>query len=145
MRRGGIGDPENWGTGRRAGTGSMTSPAKGRALDRDRLRKLLALLGSDHDGEVLNAARRIDALVKAAGASWHGLIPDEAPVPHKSTDADLDRLDQLLASELVADILKIRLRDMRLALKRGRLADCDIRLLRILYRKAVIDGTIIEA
>ena|ERR1700733_10055108 len=123
----------------------MKTPRNGTALDLDRLRKLLALLGSDHDGEVLNAARRIDALVKSAGTDWQALIPDR-PAPARATDsADLEKLDQLLASERVADILKIRLGDMRAALKRGRLAEADRRLLRILHRKAVIDGAVAEA
>ena len=53
---------------------------------------------------------------------------------------DLEQLDALLASDRVADMLKLRLCDMRAALKRGRLAEADRRLLRILHRKAVIDG-----
>ena len=122
----------------------MKPPRNGTALDRDRLRKLLGMLGSDQDGEVLNAARLIDASIKAAGASWQALIPD-APEPRRLPNAaDLERLDQLLASERVADILKLRLRDMRANLKRGQLADAERRLLRILHRKAVIDGVIVE-
>jgi hypothetical protein len=123
----------------------MKMPPNGTVLDRDRLRKLLALLGSDQDGEVLAAARRIDALVKAAETDWQALIPD-APAPPRRADAgDLDKLDELLASDRVADILKIRLGDMRIALQRGRLAEADRRLLRILHRKAVIEGAIAEA
>jgi hypothetical protein len=122
----------------------MKPPRNGTALDRDRLRKLLGMLGSDQEGEVLNAARLIAASIKAAGASWQALIPD-APEPRRSPNAaDLERLDQLLASERVADILKLRLRDMRAALKHGQLAEADRRLLRILHRKAVIDGAIVE-
>jgi hypothetical protein len=127
------------------GSWPMKPPRNGTALDRDRLRKLLALLGSDQDGEVLNAARRIDALIKAADTGWQALIPDapeERPTPRL---ADLDRLNQLLASKRVADILKIRLNDMRTALKRGQLAESDRRLMRILHRKAVIDGAIVES
>jgi hypothetical protein len=123
----------------------MKTPRNGTAVDRDKLRKLLALLGSDQDGEVLNAARRIDALVKAAGIGWEALIPDAPAAGRNSDSADLEKLDQLLASEGVADILKIRLGDMRVALKRGRLAEADRRMLRILHRKAVIDGAIVEA
>jgi hypothetical protein len=122
----------------------MKPPRNGTALDRDRLRKLLALLGSDHDGEVLNAARRIDALIKAADTGWQVLIPDVPDERPRPRLADLDRLDQLLASDRVADILKIRLNDMRAALKRGQLAESDRRLMRILHRKAVIDGAIVE-
>ena len=123
----------------------MKTPRNGTALDRDKLRKLLALLGSDQDGEVLNAARRIDALVKAAGLNWQALIPDAPAAERHADSADLEKLDQLLASDQVADILKIRLGDMRVALKRGRLAEADRRMLRILHRKAVIDGAIVEA
>jgi hypothetical protein len=47
-------------------------------LDRDRLGKLLEMLGSDHDGEVVNAARAADRLVRASGLRW----PDIAmPAP----------------------------------------------------------------
>jgi len=37
------------------------------ALDRDRLAKLLGMLGADHDGEVVNAARAADRLVRRSG------------------------------------------------------------------------------
>jgi hypothetical protein len=149
MCRDGIGDPgrtrgrnarKRWQTGRNL-TG-MKRPRRTPDLDRNRLRKLLALLGSDQDGEVLNAARHIDALVKAAGTDWQALIPDAAPAGLPSDD--LIRLDQLIASERVADVLKLRLRDMRSALQRGQLAEADRRLLRVLHRKAVIDGAIVE-
>ena len=123
----------------------MKASRNGTALDRDRLRKLLALLGSDHDGEVLAAARRIDALIKAAGTDWPALIPDPPAPPRAADSGDLAKLDELLASERVADILKLRLGDMRIALKRGKLGEADRRLLRILHRKAIIDGAIAEA
>ena len=122
----------------------MKTPRNGIAPDRDRLRKLLALLGSDQDGEVLAAARRIDALVKAAGTDWQMLLPDPPAPPRAADGGDLQKLEELLACERVADILKIRLGDMRQALKRGRLAEADRRLLRILHRKAVIEGAIAE-
>lgn len=149
MCRGGIGDPgrtRGRNTRKRSQTGrnsrGMKRPRRLPDLDRDRLRKLLALLGSNQDGEVLNAARHIDALVKAAGTDWQALIPDPAPTELPSDD--LVRLEQLIASERVADVLKLRLRDMRSALQRGRLAEADRRLLRVLHRKAVIDGAIVE-
>ncbi|HVJ55828.1 MAG TPA: hypothetical protein VM689_25425 [Aliidongia sp.] len=113
------------------------------ALDLDRLRKLLGMLGSSHDGEVLNAARHIDALVKSSGASWQKLIPDASRTRKQEHDDDVIRLDQLIASELVSEILKIRLKDMRGAARRGKLSEADRRLLRVLHRKAVIDGAIV--
>lgn len=48
-------------------------------LDRDRLVKLLGLLGSDHDGERANAAAAADRLVRAAGLTWRDLILPELP------------------------------------------------------------------
>ena len=44
------------------------------ALDRDKLLKLLALLGSDQDGEVLAAARRIDTMLRDADRAWDDLL-----------------------------------------------------------------------
>ena len=43
-------------------------------LDEKRLLKLLSLLGSDQDGEALNAARMAARLVKAAGLSWEDVL-----------------------------------------------------------------------
>jgi hypothetical protein len=101
------------------------------------------MLGSAHDGEVLNAARHIDAMMKAAGASWQALIPDSPKPRIPRQDQDLSLLDQLLASDKVSEILKLRLKDMRDHMRLGRLSDADRRLLRILHRKAVIDGAVI--
>jgi hypothetical protein len=50
---------------------SMRVPA---SLDRDKLLKLLALLGSDQEGEVLAAARRIEAMLREADLSWDELV-----------------------------------------------------------------------
>jgi hypothetical protein len=53
---------------------------------RQRLARLLGMLGSDHDGEVLNAARLADRLVRSAGATWHDVVrPPAMPAP---TDDD---------------------------------------------------------
>jgi hypothetical protein len=40
------------------------------ALDAQRLGRVLGLLSSSHDGEVLNAARAADRIVKEAGLTW---------------------------------------------------------------------------
>src|SRR5258708_36403476 len=48
------------------------------ALDRDKLLKLLALLGSDQEGEVLAAARRIAAMLREADRSWDDLVTPPA-------------------------------------------------------------------
>jgi hypothetical protein len=54
-------------------------------------------------------------------------------------------IDALLASTKVSDVLKIRLKSMRASLRTGRLGDQDRLYLRILHRKAVIDGVVVEA
>jgi hypothetical protein len=115
-------------------------------FDRARLVKLLGMLGSTHDGEVLNAARHIDAMVRAGGREWDKLLqPDSAAAgPKRSSDrSDLRKLDELLAAPQVSDILKLRLEALRDQLKAGRIADQDRHLLRMLHRKAVIEGAVV--
>lgn len=58
-------------------------------LDRDRLAKLLGMMGSAHDGEALNAARMAHTLVRQAGMTWEDVLrkvgtlvlPAPRPVP----------------------------------------------------------------
>jgi hypothetical protein len=45
-----------------------------RAGDRGKLAKILAMLSSTHDGEVLAAARRAERLRKQMDMSWEGLL-----------------------------------------------------------------------
>ena len=48
---------------------------------RERLAKILGMLGSVHDGEALTAGRRADAMVRAASLSWIDvLISTPTPV-----------------------------------------------------------------
>src|SRR5690348_2846561 len=49
------------------------------SLDRERLAKLLGLLGSNHDGEVLAAARQAERLRSAAGVTWADIISPTVP------------------------------------------------------------------
>jgi hypothetical protein len=53
------------------------------AGERERLIRLLGMLGSAYDGEVTNAGRIADRLVRAAGLTWPDLIPPalESPSP----------------------------------------------------------------
>ena len=46
-------------------------------IDRERLTKLLGLLGSGHDGEVAAAGRMADALIRDAGVTWADVIAPE--------------------------------------------------------------------
>jgi hypothetical protein len=39
-----------------------------------RLKKLVLLLSSEQDGEVVGAARAIDRALRSAGADWHDLV-----------------------------------------------------------------------
>ena len=120
------------------------APSNRDPLDRKRLKKLLAMLDSSHDGEVLNAARLASAMLRDAGLGWSDVIADTL-TPSEDDAVDLKRLDDLIASTHVTDILKMRLRTMRVALRNKRLAEQDRRLIWILHRKAVMDGTIVES
>jgi hypothetical protein len=52
---------------------------------RDKLIKLLGMLGSNHDGEAANAGRLANSMLKAAGATWHDVIaPPRLPAPPMS-------------------------------------------------------------
>jgi len=56
-------------------------------IDRDRLAKLLGMLGSDHDGEVINAARAADRLVRDSGLRWPDIaMAGPAPAPRGDND-----------------------------------------------------------
>ncbi len=44
-----------------------------------KLSRVLGMMGSDHDGEVLNAARMADRLVRDAGLTWGALFTPSAP------------------------------------------------------------------
>lgn len=52
----------------------------GAVVSLDRLAAVLGMMGSDHDGEVLSAARMAEKLRREAGVTWHELlIPTEPP------------------------------------------------------------------
>jgi len=53
--------------------------------ERDRLTRLLGMLGSAYDGEVANAGRLADKLVRSAGLTWRDII---APIPHGPPNDD---------------------------------------------------------
>ena len=46
-------------------------------IDRQRLIKLLGLLGSAHNGEIAAAGRLADALIRDAGITWADVIAPE--------------------------------------------------------------------
>jgi hypothetical protein len=62
-------------------------------LDRDRLGKLLGLLGSTHDGEVLAAARQAERMRREAGTTWPDILAPGAAIiaaaPPKSLEDQL--------------------------------------------------------
>jgi len=43
-------------------------------LDRDKLAKVLGMLGSSHDGEALAAARTADSLIRETGLTWQRVL-----------------------------------------------------------------------
>lgn len=50
-------------------------------LDRDKLARVLGMLGSAHDGEIAAAARAADALVRQSGLTWFQVINAPEGVP----------------------------------------------------------------
>jgi hypothetical protein len=62
-----------------------------------RLARLLGMIGSDHDGEALNAARMADRLVREKGLTWDDVIAPvvcgPAPIPQPGDAIDIIRRD----------------------------------------------------
>ena len=56
--------------------------------DRDRLARLLGMLGSAFDGEVANAGRLADKLVRSAGLTWPDIIAPALPPPDREPASD---------------------------------------------------------
>jgi hypothetical protein len=63
-------------------------------IDRERLIKLLGLLGSDHNGEIAAAGRMADALIRDAGVTWADVIAPET-VQRELIDALRDENEEL--------------------------------------------------
>jgi hypothetical protein len=80
-------------------------------LDKRRLVKVLGMLGSRHDGEVLAAARLAQYMLGQAKTSWHELLdvkPGDEPEPLPQEDgADPKRK---YADPEYADMLKVLLK-----------------------------------
>jgi hypothetical protein len=67
----------------------MTAPA----IDRARLARVLGLLGSQHDGEALAAARMAERLRRTAGLTWADIVvgvSQRAPAAADDDDDDFD-------------------------------------------------------
>jgi hypothetical protein len=57
-------------------------------LDLVRLRKLCGMFSSAHDGEIANAARMADRLVRAAGLAWDDVLRPSLPPPAREPFPD---------------------------------------------------------
>jgi hypothetical protein len=103
-------------------------------LDRRRLVKVLGLLGSRHDGEVLNAARAAHALVSQAKVRWEDLLdvkPGEEPEPVPQEDPAAAPYKGKYADPAYPEMLKTLLKRKNLDAKtRKRFTDMEDRVRR---------------
>jgi len=84
-----------------------------------KLAKLLGMLGSAHDGEVVNAARKADELIRKHDATWSDIIgarDTESVVPPKIPHHDI-ALELLNAADLLTDF------DQKLTAKQREILD----------------------
>jgi hypothetical protein len=58
---------------------------------RDKLAKVLGMMGSAHDGEVVAAARRADAMIRNASLTWQGVICSTQVIFSDESDNVSDR------------------------------------------------------
>ena len=72
-------------------------------LDRDRLAKLLGMMGSAHDGEVVAAARQVERLRADAGLTWPEILVPRLPPPRRGQNVRTvaDAIDFVLQHEVV--------------------------------------------
>jgi len=72
-------------------------------LDRDRLAKLLGMMGSAHDGEVVAAARQVERLRADAGLTWPEILVPRLPPPPRRQNVRTvaDAIDFVLQHEVV--------------------------------------------
>ena len=61
------------------------------ALDLDSLRKLCGMFGSAHDGEIANAARMADRMLREAGLGWGDVLQTALPPPRQARGRDYSR------------------------------------------------------
>jgi hypothetical protein len=67
----------------------MTVPLT--SQERIRLARLLGMLGSSHDGEVANAGRLADRLVRGAGLSWSDVLTPQIEHHRRKPDPEPER------------------------------------------------------
>ena len=79
------------------------------ALDRDKLVKMLGMLGSCHDGEVAAAGRSAHTLLKDAGTTWSEVLtpPDGASPSDRNKLAEAEAENRRLVIELAQRQLDI--------------------------------------
>ncbi len=77
------------------------------ALDRDKLAKMLGMLGSCHDGEVAAAGRSAHSLVRDSGVTWTEVLS----AADRAVSIDRDKLAEAEAENrrLVVEIAQMRL------------------------------------
>jgi len=55
------------------------------SLDREKLVRVLGMLGSAHQGEIAAAGRAADKMVREAGLRWPDIIPPALPAPRRAS------------------------------------------------------------
>ena len=72
-------------------------------LDRQRLAKLLGMMGSAHDGEVVAAARQVERLRADAGLTWPEILVPRLPPPpqRQNVGTVADAIDFVIERQVV--------------------------------------------
>jgi hypothetical protein len=89
-------------------------------LDRDKLAKVLGMLGSAHEGEIAAAGRAANQMIRAAGTTWPALC-----------NADAKYLELALSNSTKSELKALRAENARLQYENGRLQH-EIEVLRAL-------------
>lgn len=110
-------------------------------LDRDRLARILGLLGSTHDGEVIAAARAAERIRIEANTTWNEVL---APLPTSNNRGSDD--DDLIWSCLAhCDLLTDWEQNFLWSIRRQRypMSGKQLEVLRRIARKTAAGGRVV--
>jgi hypothetical protein len=68
----------------------------GTGLDRDKLAAILGMLGSNHDGEIVAAARQAERLRRDAILTWHDILAPAPAPPELRREPVIESVDDAI-------------------------------------------------
>jgi hypothetical protein len=106
-------------------------------LDRDKLAKILGLLGSAESGEILSAGRAADALIRNANTSWAEVLNQKPSPTRRALLAENEKLRETV-QQLLLENDALRQRAARRLVNRAKRCGQALITVVVLNRCAVV-------